>query len=111
MPADLTKTDRHTAAATDAEPLLSVEDLRVHFHTDNGVVRAVDGVSWTVRPGETLGIVGESGSGKSVSAMTIMGLVPSPPAKFPSGRIIFRGEDLLTASEAGCARCAARKSR
>jgi peptide/nickel transport system ATP-binding protein len=98
--ADLTKADRHTVPASDVEPLLSVEDLRVHFHTDNGVVRAVDGVSWTVRPGETLGIVGESGSGKSVSAMTIMGLVPSPPAKFPSGRVIFRGEDLLTASEA-----------
>jgi oligopeptide/dipeptide ABC transporter ATP-binding protein len=80
--------------------LLSVEDLRVHFHTDNGVVRAVDGVSWDVRPGETLGIVGESGSGKSVSAMAIMGLVPSPPARFPSGRIMFRGEDLLAASDA-----------
>ncbi len=71
----------------------------MHFHTDNGVVRAVDGVSWDVRPGETLGIVGESGSGKSVSAMAIMGLVPSPPARFPSGRIIFRGEDLLTATD------------
>ncbi len=95
---DLTKAGIRAGAAADAEPLLSVEDLRVHFHTDNGVVRAVDGVSWNVRPGETLGIVGESGSGKSVSAMTIMGLVPSPPARFPSGRIIFRGEDLLTAS-------------
>ncbi len=87
------------AVDSDAEVLLSVEDLRVHFHTDNGVVRAVDGVSWSVRKGETLGIVGESGSGKSVSAMTIMGLTPAPPARFPSGRIIFRGEDLLTASE------------
>jgi peptide/nickel transport system ATP-binding protein len=84
---------------TTPEMLLSVEDLRVHFHTDDGVVRAVDGVSWSVRPGETLGIVGESGSGKSVSAMAIMGLVPSPPARFPSGRIMFRDEDLLTSSE------------
>jgi peptide/nickel transport system ATP-binding protein len=85
--------------AVDPEALLSVEDLRVHFHTDNGIVRAVDGVSWSVRPGETLGIVGESGSGKSVSAMAVMGLVPSPPARFPSGRIMFRGEDLLTAND------------
>ena len=87
------------AKDVDAEVLLSVDNLSVHFHTDNGVVRAVDGVSWTVRRGETLGIVGESGSGKSVSAMTIMGLVPSPPARFPSGKVMFRGEDLLTASE------------
>jgi peptide/nickel transport system ATP-binding protein len=97
---DLTKAAPRPRITEDAERLLSVEDLRVHFHTDNGVVRAVDGVSWSVRPGETLGIVGESGSGKSVSAMAIMGLVPSPPARFPSGKIIFRGEDLLTASDA-----------
>jgi peptide/nickel transport system ATP-binding protein len=100
LPPDLTKATHHVSPKADVEPLLSVEDLRVHFHTDNGVVRAVDGVSWDVRPGETLGIVGESGSGKSVSAMAIMGLVPSPPARFPSGRIMFRGEDLLTASDA-----------
>jgi peptide/nickel transport system ATP-binding protein len=84
-------------AATD--PLLSVEDLRVHFKTDAGIVKAVDGVSWSIRPGETLGIVGESGSGKSVSAMTVMGLVPSPPATFPSGRILFQGTDLLKVDE------------
>ena len=84
----------------DAAALLSVDDLRVHFHTDGGIVKAVDGVSWSVREGETLGIVGESGSGKSVSAMTIMGLVPAPPARFPSGSIMFRGEDLLTADKA-----------
>jgi peptide/nickel transport system ATP-binding protein len=86
-------------AADDREALLSVEDLRVHFQTDSGVVRAVDGVSWSVRAGETLGIVGESGSGKSVSAMAVMGLVPAPPATFPSGKIMFRGEDLLTAND------------
>ena len=82
-----------------SEPLLSVEDLRVHFDTEAGVVKAVDGVSWAVRAGETLGIVGESGSGKSVSAMAVMGLVPVPPARSESGRILFRGRDLLVAGE------------
>ena len=84
-------------APAPADALLSIEDLRVHFSTDSGVVKAVDGVSWHVRPGETLGIVGESGSGKSVSAMAVMGLVPSPPATFPSGRILFHGQDLMQA--------------
>ena len=79
-------------------PLVSVEDLRVEFHTDAGVVKAVDGVTWSIAPGETLGIVGESGSGKSVSALALMGLVQQPPAKI-SGKILFRGRDLLTASE------------
>jgi len=82
-----------------AGSLLSVDDLRVHFHTDAGVVKAVDGVSWSIGPGETLGIVGESGSGKSVSALAVMGLVPVPPARFPSGRIRFAGQDLLRADE------------
>jgi len=76
---------------------LSVEDLRVHFHTDAGVVKAVDGVSWSIGPGETLGIVGESGSGKSVSALAVMGLVPVPPGRYESGRIMFKGRDLLKA--------------
>ena len=63
------------------------------------MVKAVDGVSWSVGPGETLGIVGESGSGKSVSALAVMGLVPVPPGRFESGRILFRGRDLLQADE------------
>jgi peptide/nickel transport system ATP-binding protein len=79
-------------------PLVSVEDLHVEFHTDAGVVRAVDGVTWSIAPGETLGIVGESGSGKSVSALALMGLVQQPPARI-TGKILFRGRDLLTASE------------
>jgi peptide/nickel transport system ATP-binding protein len=77
-----------------AEPLLEVKDLKVHFHTDDGVVKAVDGVSYTIAPGETLGIVGESGSGKSVSSLTVMGLTNSPQAEI-SGEVIFQGQDLL----------------
>ena len=77
-----------------AEPLLEVKDLKVHFHTDDGVVKAVDGVSYSHRPGETLGIVGESGSGKSVSSLTVMGLTDSPQAEI-SGEVIFQGQDLL----------------
>ena len=79
-------------------PLLEVSDLRVHFHTDDGVVKAVDGISYTVDAGQTIAIVGESGSGKSVSSMTIMGLTRSKSAKI-SGSIRFDGTELLTASE------------
>ena len=82
------------------EPVLSVKDLRTHFHTDRGVVRAVDGVSFDIFPGEVVGIVGESGSGKSVTAMTILGLVPTPPARIESGQVLWKGKDLLTATPA-----------
>ncbi len=77
-----------------AEPLLEVKDLRVHFRTDDGIVKAVDGVTYSVAPGETLGIVGESGSGKSVSSLTVMGLTDSKYADI-SGEVIFQGVDLL----------------
>src|SRR5919204_1240109 len=80
-------------------PLLEVEDLRVHFDTEDGLVKAVDGISYTVDRGETLGIVGESGSGKSVSSLTVMGLTRARNARI-SGEIRFDGKELLTASNA-----------
>jgi peptide/nickel transport system ATP-binding protein/oligopeptide transport system ATP-binding protein len=87
-----------------SDPILQVENLRTYFRTDAGVARAVDGVSFHVNPGETLGIVGESGSGKSVSALSVMRLIPHPPGTIePGSRILFRGnegtEDLAKVSE------------
>jgi oligopeptide transport system ATP-binding protein len=82
-------------SAFSAVPLLSVTDLRTYFHTRSGVYRAVDGVSFSVERGETLGIVGESGSGKSVTCYSIMGLLPTPPARIESGTAVFDGTDLL----------------
>jgi len=76
-------------------PLLAVTDLRTHFHTRSGIYRAVDGVSFSVERGETLGIVGESGSGKSVTCYSVMGLVPQPPGRIASGSALFDGVDLL----------------
>ncbi|MFI4875354.1 MAG: ABC transporter ATP-binding protein [Blastopirellula sp. JB062] len=86
------------SAVSQPEPLLSVENLRVEFHTDDGLVTAVRGVDWDLRPGETLGVVGESGSGKSVSALALMGLIPQPPGKIASGRALYRGRNLLEMS-------------
>src|SRR6266511_1745287 len=77
------------------EPVLSIRDLVVEFNTDDGIVKAVDGVSYDVYPGETLGIVGESGSGKSVSTMSILGLIPIPPGRIKGGTAVFQGRDLL----------------
>jgi peptide/nickel transport system ATP-binding protein len=81
-----------------AAPLLEVDDLKVSFATEDGVVRAVDGVSFTVGAGEVVAIVGESGSGKSVTAMTLMGLTRGPNARF-EGKATFGGRDLISASE------------
>lgn len=75
--------------------LLEVRDLRISFFTDEGEVRAVDNISFTMKAGETLAVVGESGSGKSVTAMALTRLVPSPPARYVGGEIIFKGRDTL----------------
>jgi oligopeptide/dipeptide ABC transporter ATP-binding protein len=75
--------------------LLEVAGLRTAFHTEDGVVRAVDGVSFQVEAGKVLGIVGESGCGKSVSAMSVMRLIPDPPGRIDGGRVIWKGRDLL----------------
>ncbi len=81
-------------------PLLEVTDLRTYFHTRSGVYRAVDGVSFSLQKGETLGLVGESGSGKSVTCYSLMGLVPQPPGRIESGAAMFDGIDLLHCSPA-----------
>jgi len=80
-------------------PLLSVEDLHVHFVTSRGVVRAVEGVSWLVYPGEMVALVGESGCGKSVSALAVMRLLAKPAGRIPHGRVLFEGRDLLLLPE------------
>src|ERR1700751_1845277 len=88
------------APAATVEPILDIADLRTWFFTRDGVVRAVDGVSFQVIPGETLAIVGESGCGKSVTALSVLRLIPSPPGRIVSGAIRFAGRDLLGLSEA-----------
>ncbi len=79
--------------------VLQVNNLKTYFHTYGGIVKAVDGVSFELHRGETLGLVGESGSGKSVSNLSIMKLVPSPPGKIMAGEVLFDGEDILSKSE------------
>jgi len=79
--------------------LLEVRDLKTHFRTDAGIVKAVDGISFTLNEGETIGIVGESGSGKSVTNLSIMRLIQSPPGKIVGGEILFEGKDILKLSE------------
>src|SRR5215204_4507147 len=84
----------------DAEPLLEIRDLVTEFRTDRGTVRAVDGVSFEIRPKQTLGVVGESGCGKSVTALSVMRLVASPPGNIAAGQIRYAGKDLLALSPA-----------
>jgi len=87
-----------TASISSDAPTLAVEDLRTYFHTRAGVVKAVDGVTFSVSKGRILGLVGESGSGKSVTGFSILGLV-DPPGRIAGGRILFQGEDLTEMSE------------
>src|SRR5438874_9830239 len=86
------------SASSVPDPILSVRDLTVEFATDDGVVHAVDGISYDVQFGETLGVVGESGSGKSVSTLSMLGLIPQPPGRVVRGQVLFKGRDLLRMS-------------
>ncbi|MEX0744942.1 MAG: ABC transporter ATP-binding protein [Phycisphaeraceae bacterium] len=83
----------------DETPLLKIENLKVSFATGEGIVRAVNGVNLSIYPRQTLAIVGESGCGKSVSALSSLRLVPTPPGRYENGRILFNGEDMLAATE------------
>src|ERR1700730_1928247 len=95
---------RPVPASAGATPLLEIEDLRTYFFTRDAIVRAVDGVSLHVAEGETLAIVGESGCGKSVTSLSILRLIASPPGRIVSGAIRFEGVDLLGLDEAGMRR-------
>ena len=82
-----------------AEALLQVKDLKTNFYTEEGVVQAVAGVSYDIQPGEIVGLVGESGCGKTVSALSILRLIPNPPGKIVGGEIIFEGDDIIKMDE------------
>ena len=89
--------------------LLEIKDLRTYFDTDDGVVKAVDGISFELKRGQTLGIVGESGSGKSVTNLSIIRLVPEPPGRIVSGEVVFNGADLLLVSNEAIRKIRGRK--
>lgn len=80
--------------------MLEINDLTIHYITDDGVVKAVNGISLNVNKGETLGLVGETGAGKTTTALGILNLVPNPPGKIVGGEILFNGENLLKKSAA-----------
>jgi len=82
-----------------SEVLLELVDLKVYFKTDEGLARSVDGVSYKIMAGETLGLVGESGCGKSVTSLSILRLIPQPPGEIAGGKILFKGQNLLDLNE------------
>ena len=82
-------------------PLLDIRGLRTHFVTEAGVAKAVDGVDLSIYPGEVVGLVGESGSGKSVTALSVLRLIPNPPGRIVAGEILFKGRDLLKLDDEG----------
>ena len=86
--------------SSETSPLLEIENLSTFFHTEDNIVKSVRNVDLAIHKGETLALVGESGCGKSVTALSVMCLIPTPPGRFESGRILFKGQDLLQASEA-----------
>src|SRR5207249_3726290 len=90
---------RKALMAGSTEPVLSIRDLTVEFKTEDGIVHAVDGVTYDVFPGETLGIVGESGSGKSVSMLAVLGLIPQPPGRIVKGEAVYKGRDVMGMSK------------
>ena len=92
-------------------PLLEFDDFKLHFDTFDGCYQALDGVTLSVAPGEALGIVGETGCGKSVTAKSVLGLVPSPPARVAGGDLRYRGRSLLGLDEAPCGASVAWRSR
>ena len=90
--------------AVERRPLLEVKNLKTWFYTPDGIVKAVNGVSYTLNEGEALGLVGESGCGKSVSAMSLMRLIPTPPGRIVEGEVLFDGKDLLKLNDEGIRR-------
>src|SRR5919112_6739277 len=94
-----TTTQEASASRFSGRPLLEVKNLKTQFFTQDGVVKAVDDVSFYVMPGETLGVVGESGSGKSMTGLSIMRLIPSPPGKIAAGEVLFEGKDIIKMSD------------
>lgn len=105
----ITQQQPATAEKKFGEVVLSVRDLRTYFYTRWGVTKAVDGVSFDLRKGETIGLVGESGCGKSVTVLSIMRLVPCPPGRYVSGEVILDGQDLMKLSDAEMSRIRGRK--
>lgn len=99
MAAEPQTTNSAKTAQREGQPLLEVKNLKTQFFTQDGVVKAVDDVSFYIMPGETLGVVGESGSGKSMTGLSIMRLIPNPPGKIVNGEVMFEGRDVLKMSE------------